>query len=474
MDLFFYLLSLSISVVASIHVILRKKDPRSALGWLAACLFVPFLGAAFYALFGTSRVRRRARRKVQKGNWRRRPLSGEGRRHTAELAEPELSGNIESLLKATRKITGQPLLAGNAVTPLHNGEGAYPRMLERIRQARTCIYLSTFIFESNRTGREFKEALAAAAERGVEVCVLIDSIGELYSFPLASSLFKGTRVKFSPFRPQSPFGRLIYINFRIHRKIMVVDGEVGFTGGMNIGDRHLIEDVPNSRASADIHFEFTGPIVQQMAELFTEDWLFATGEQLTIEPQVRSVQTSESFCRGITSGPNEENETMLFVFLSAIWKARRSIKIMTPYFVPERQLIFALKIAAIRGIQIDVLLPEKNNLWYVERASRSNFEELLECGVRLYKVPPPFFHTKFFLIDDEYLNVGSSNIDSRSFRINFEYNVEIIDTNLSSYFSRYFATQKEAAVPVTRDQIKDLPLVTKIVDSTFRLFTPYL
>ncbi len=452
------------------HALLNKRDSRSAFGWIAVCLLFPLAGPALYGVFGINRVSTRARQ-----------LSGApGPNIDAPLpASPAVApGRVPDeyrlLAKISESVSGRPLLAGDEVVPLHNGEQAFPAMLEAIEAASRRVYLATYIFESNRTGHDFVAALAAAGRRGVDVRVLIDGMGELYSWPRARRALKREGVNARRFLSLRLIPPTMRVNLRNHRKILVVDDQVGFAGGMNIGDRHLTEDPAVKDPTTDVHFRFSGPILAELEQVFIESWNFATGDRL--EPTSPSViaPAGRSLCRAIADGPNEDLDKLSTVMVGAISAARSRVAIMTPYFLPSREMISALQSAALRGVDVAVILPERNNLPFVHWATRKMLWELLLRGVGVYYQPPPFSHSKLFVVDAHYSLVGSANIDPRSLRLNFELGVEIHDPKTAVRLLAHFDEICEMSRNATLAELDGRSLPVQLRDGLFWLFSPYL
>lgn len=465
---------LALAVVSAAHALLYKRDPRAALIWIVICFALPGLGAGIYWLLGVNRIRTRART-WQEGGKGIPQLDPGAHRLGIELASPSIQAeNFAGQLTLVDSVTRRPLVPGNALQPLHNGEGAFPSMLKAIEEANSSICLSTYIFESNQTGRKFAEALVDAAKRGVEVRVLIDALGDRYTLPSIRRYFKKTPVRIERFLPPSLMGRGIFFNLRNHRKIMVVDGRQGFVGGMNIGDRHLAEDRENKRRVIGLHFALTGPAVSQLEDAFNEDWTFTTGEEVVDKPKVDPELPGNALCRGISAGPNEDFEKLYWILIGALNCARRNIRIMTPYFIPDRALISAIDAAALRGVDVEIVLPGKNNLPYVGWAMNAYLWEMLQYKTRIYYLPPPFVHSKLFVVDDYYVLVGSSNLDPRSMRLNFEFNVEVYDHSLAVYLADHFDQMKKDAHSVSLEEVDSRSLPIKLRDATAKLFSPYL
>jgi cardiolipin synthase len=265
----------------------------------------------------------------------------------------------------------------------------------------------------------------------------------------------------------------MFINLRNHRKILVVDGSEGYAGGMNIGDRYLTTNVRNRERVTDVHFKFTGPVVSQMEEIFLEDWGFCTGEYIQSLPQIPAADGG-AVCRAIADGPNEDLDKLATILLGGIVAAQQEILIMTPYFLPSREMISALQVAALRGVTVHIILPARNNLPFVHWATRNMLWQLLRHKIRIYYQPPPFAHTKLLVIDRRYGLVGSANIDPRSLRLNFEFAVEICDERFGATLAAYFEEIRKQSRETSLAEMDKRPLPIRIRDALAWLFSPYL
>ncbi len=460
------------------HALLNKRDSRAALGWIAVCLAYPIVGPLLYYLFGINRLHTRAHDLEGARHRRLKPADARSSliratRNRAELAALTAQPELAALARSSAAVTRRPLVGNNTLLPFFDGDSAYAAMLGAIAQARHSICLASYIFETNRTGRAFIDALAAAQGRGVKVRVLLDGIGELYSLPRAGRLLKRSGVKTARFVPPSLLPPSVHINLRNHRKLLVVDDHVGFTGGMNIGDRHLLHPPDHRTTTADIHFQMSGPIIDQLRQVFDEDWLFATGE----EPRHEMTQPSgngRAICRVVTDGPNEDLGKLVMIITGAVALARKRVAIMTPYFLPPSPLISALQAAALRGVDVGIILPRKSNQPLVHWATRNMLWELLQFGVRIYYQPPPFAHSKLLLIDDDYAHIGSANLDARSLRLNFELVVEVFDQRFVAILGAHFDRTRGASTEETMAGIEGRSLPVRIRDAAAWLFSPYL
>jgi cardiolipin synthase A/B len=448
------------AVAASGHALLYKRRPQSAFGWIALCFTLPLAGAALYYVFGINRVKTRARKLLT--------------RHPVEVCPTDYVGapppGFEPLGRLGHAITHLPLTTGNEVGVLHNGEQTFPAMLAAIRGATRRVFMSTYIFDTGPLGREFIAALADAAARGVDVRVLVDGIGELYSLPRAGALLRRQGVRVARFLPPRVWPPLFSVNLRNHRKILVVDGWIGFTGGANIRESYLVDD---GHRIVDLHVRLAGPVVAQIEAVFLRDWQFVTGESAAASP-THAELPGRAECRAIADGPERSHDRLTELLVGAIAAARRRVAIMTPYFLPPRELIAPLQAASLEGVDVAVILPALNNLPYVHRATRHMLWEMLERGVRFYYQPGPFVHSKLFYVDDDYAQVGSANLDPRSLRLNFEMNVEIYDRAFVAQLCAHFETVRARSTRITTQLVDGRPLRTKLVDGAAWLFSPYL
>lgn len=470
------LVHFSVMALASAHVVLTKRDNRAAIGWVGIILLTPFLGALLYFLFGVNRIQRRASRFGRRTASALKTTRGSQFMSSRDIQEA-LGATAEQLVPLAdfvHRVTHRPLLRGNHLTPLSNGDDAYQQMLAAIDSAQQSIGLCTYIFDNDEIGRIFAAALGRATQRGVEVRVLIDDVGTRYTWPTIKHHLKHAGVKYSTFLPTLIPWKLNYTNLRNHRKILVVDGRIGFTGGMNIRQGHSLTQ-PGKHPIVDTHFRVAGPVVAQLQETFVCDWQFATGEQLDGPQWFPAIeQEGDSLCRGIADGPDSNFDSISLTLLGAIACARRSITIVTPYFLPDHALITALNVADLRGVDVRVVLPERNNLRLVQWASTAQLWQILRRGVRVFLTAPPFDHTKVMLVDDAWSFVGSANWDPRSLRLNFEFNVECYDSQFALQLRALLDQKLQNAREITLADVDSRPLWMRLRDGIARLATPYL
>lgn len=468
-------LTIAASVGASVHAVVYKRDDRAAVGWVGLIWLVPLVGAILYVLLGINRIQRRAALL----------RSDSPTYHTSELealrlaaaedpGSPEAVRSMGSLPALMDRVTRRPLTLGNQVEYLTNGDEAYPAMLREIERAEQSVALSTYIFDNDRAGAMFREALVSARRRGVEVRVLIDAVGARYSWPSMVRVLRNDGIRVARFIPTLLPWRMPYMNLRNHRKLLLVDGKVGFTGGMNIRSGHLVAGKHHRRLVQDVHFRLEGPVVSHIAETFAEDWTFCTGERLDESWFPKLGEVGPVAARGVVDGPDEDFERLKWTFHGAIGCAERSVRIVTPYFVPDQALIQSLNVAALRGVAVEAILPEVNNQALVRWASTARLWQLLQQGCRVFFSPPPFDHSKLMLVDETWVLLGSANWDARSIRLNFEFNVECYDRDLAERLDRWFQGKKEAAREVDLEDLNRRPLPLRVRDGAARLLSPYL
>ena len=464
------------SVVAAVHAALYKEEVRAAIGWVAVIILVPLFGSLFYYLIGINRIRRRAVALRRERERTMLPLPP-GWLRPAEVKQI-LGGNADAagVANLVEKVTSSPLLDGNRIRPLVNGDEAFPAMLEAIDSAERSVSLMTYIFDNDRWGKRFVEALSAARARGIEVRVLIDALGSRYTRPPVTRLLRKRGVPVALFLPPRFSTVLIpSFNLRNHRKVMVVDGRIGFTGGMNIRETFVLSENPRD-PGLDLHFRVEGPVVRDLQDIFAEDWEFTTSESLWGQewfPRLSPV--GSSIARGIADGPDDDVDVLTFTLLGALASARRSIRIVTPYFLPDLPLVYALNAAAMSGLQVDVVIPEKGNLRLVTWAMWGQIKQVLQHDCRVWLSPPtPFDHSKIAVMDDYWTLFGSTNWDPRSLKLNFEFNVESYDRELARRMNDLVDSKIARSRRLTLADMEKRSFALRLRDGAARLLTPYL
>jgi cardiolipin synthase len=382
--------------------------------------------------------------------------------------------HLDPLSRLVGRATGRPLVGGNAFVPLIDGDETYPAMIRAIDGASRSVALSSYIFNDDDAGRRVVEALARAARRGLAIRVLIDDVGARYDLPTVFRLLRRNHIPAGRFMPTFTPAFAPYWNLRNHRKILVVDGRVGFTGGMNIDKDFVRADRPKN-PKQDLHFSVRGPVVADLMRTFADDWVFTTDELLGGDAWFPELEPAgEMLARGVPAGPDEANNSVRQTILGALGCARSSITIVTPYFVPDAAVVSALEVAAMSGVAVDLILPLQSNLAAVHWAATPLLGQVIEAGVRVWHTPPPFDHSKLMIVDGAWSFVGSANWDARSFRLNFEFNVECYGPEFAGTLAGIVREKLRDAEPVTREQIEGRRLLRKLRDAAAALFSPYL
>lgn len=457
------------SLAAACHALLTKHDPRSALGWTAALVFLPVIGLIVYLVFGISRPQSRAEQIMRKVAEISRQLLPPGEAVTAASLPQE-----EARILATlgRNLTSLDLCGGNEITPLHNGDEAYPAMIAAINAAKEHVFLGTYIFNYGHAARMFIDALEKAHKRGVDVRVLVDGVGQLYSWHKPVKILAEKGIKTTVFRPLRFFPPSFGINLRSHRKLLICDA-IGFTGGMNIADGDLLNwDPAKSGKIQDIQFKCQGPVVNQLRRAFLLNWGFCTNEITRLDP-ISGKGAGSCVCRVVVDGPGDDSEALNDLICGAINIARRKIRIMTPYFLPPLSLCAALKSAGQRGVDVAVILPGHNNLAYMNWATQRVLPQFLEAGVRCWYQAPPFAHTKLLAIDDFYTLIGSANLDYRSLLLNFELNMEIYDKKFNERICLFMDTMIAKGREVFLLDLQKQSLPIRLRNAASWVFSPY-
>jgi cardiolipin synthase A/B len=451
---------LALSLGVTLHALLSKRDIAATIGWIGLAWLSPFLGPALYWMFGINRVSQRAR-----------ALGfAEAPPQPPEVAQDAGDG-LAALARTGEALSGRPLLAGNALVMLHHGEEAYPRMLAAIEAAEHSIDLASYIFRDDAAGRPFIAALTAATRRGVAVRVLIDAVGGGYFGAPAYRALQRAGVPAARFMHAGLPWKMPFLNLRNHKKLLIVDGAVGFTGGLNIGGENLVRLAPRALVR-DTHFELRGPAVRQLAEAFAEDWAFTTETPPLPQPGQPDPAAGPARVRAITAGPDQDLRKIETLLLQAATCARRSILVMTPYFLPDDRLLGGLALAALRGVAVDVLVPEHSNHAYIDWAMRAHIGPLLEAGARVWLAPPPFDHSKLLVVDGAWSLVGSSNWDMRSLRLNFELNLEVYDPATAAAIAALIEARR--GQPLALEALAARTFPVRLRDAAARLALPYI
>ncbi|PRD43301.1 cardiolipin synthase [Phyllobacterium phragmitis] len=471
-------LSIIMGTVAAIHATMTKEEVRSAIGWVGVIVLSPIIGTLIYAIAGINLIRRSTLSMQRAG------MTEVERHHLAEydvtgdVVERDFGGAFAAMKILGDRVSRCKLTSGNSIDMLETGDEAYAAMLAAIKDARRSILLETYIFDKDVIGIRFADALVDAVKRGVQVRVLIDAVGARYSIPSIVGYLQKGGVPVDVFNGNIIMGlRLPYANLRTHRKILIIDGGVAFTGGMNIRAGFAAETVGDGVAG-DTHFRISGPAVADLFHTALEDWRFATGELLQGESWAVVAPDGEPgtgvLARVVPSGPDRSLEANHRMMMGAFSVAKDYIRIMSPYFLPDRELISALVTASRRGVAVDILVPGVNNLTLVDHAMTAQFDQLLRDGCRIWRATGHFNHSKLMVIDGSWAYIGSSNLDPRSLRLNFEVDVEVFDKGFAAKVDARIRAAMQGAKPVILKDLRARPFPRRLLERIIWLGSPYL
>lgn len=467
------LLSITIGGSAAVHAAMTKSDVRAAIAWVGVIIMSPLLGPMLYMIAGVNRIRH-----DHISDQRNRSLlqyttsTALTTIDIAQLAAPQFT----SLHTLSDRLSRFPLLAGNHVRILRSGDETYPAMIDAINAAENTIALETYIFDNDSQGKLFVAALARARERGVEIRVLIDAVGARYSQPAITWSLRRNGIPYALFMT-NPMGiRMPYANLRSHRKILVVDGRQGFTGGMNIRE-NFVSTIAGDKAGNDTHFMVEGPAVAQLMAIFAHDWEFTTRETLPFERWIAQEWTPPMphvAARCIHSGPDRYMASTHSLLLGAFAVAQHHIRIQSPYFLPDQVLLGAINTAARRGVLVDIVIPGQNNLRLVNYAMTAQLDQVLRSGCRVWRTAGSFNHSKLTTIDGAWTLIGSSNLDPRSLRLNFELDMEIYSRDLARKIEDLIDLEISHSEAVTLESLASIPFRKRLRNRIIWLASPYL
>ena len=460
---------LALATIPSV-LVRRSGRPLAALSWILALLAVPFGGVIVWWLLGRTHLQRPARKRKRSQ-----------RRMDAEHPEtpppaPEIPAVIRAVLpfalQGDRRWTEGvfPPVDATDVRVFANGAEAFAAMESAIVQARMEIRAVFYIWQADETGRRIADKMIERARAGVKVRILVDEVGSRAFLRQMAPSLRAAGVEVAGFLPASFRPWAPTFNFRNHRKLLLVDGHCAFTGGMNIGREYECE-------WRDQCARLSGPVLESLDAVFQEDWLFVTGESLRdLIPEGESDDTSENraLCVVIASGPDRDEHRVHDGFFLAITNARSRVWLTSPYFVPDASLLEALRAAAMRGVDVRILTPLQNDVRLVALASCSCREPLLRAGVRLFEFLPCFMHTKNLIIDDELSVIGSANVDTRSFRLNFELACFLVSRRVNERLATFFESDLRESREITRAEVEARGVFRRCLESGANLLSPLL
>lgn len=466
----FTLIGYLIALVAIVHLLSLRKHPASTLAWGWGILLFPYLGALLYWAIGADRLRRRRlRRRSGFESFRRNRR--EGRRDEALALVPPDDAALARVLARINRI---PPTAVDSLRLLHTADAFYDALIQRIAGAENHVHIQFFIWRDDDAGTRLRDALVAVARRGVKVRVLLDELGSVL---LAASHFRElveAGGEFSWFQTISPLRRRFLFNLRNHRKVQIIDGTIAFVGGMNVGREYQSLD-PKVGPWRDLQCELVGPVAVALQENFADDWFFATGRKIT-EP----CYYPEHRARGryptlvLAGGPDDPSEPMQKSIIALFNHATRRAWFTTGYFVPNGVTLVALQLCAARGVDVRLLITEKTDHPGLLRIGRSFYDELMGAGVRIFEYSQALNHTKAAVVDEDWLLVGSANLDNRSMRVNFELSTFTRHPEAAAELAARLEKDFAASTEITPEEFAKRPWYEKSAEAAFRPFAPLL
>lgn len=475
-------------IAVTLHALKRRRNASATILWIFVAWSLPLFGPLLYLAFGVDRIpakgleKKIANQQMMRQRDKRHEDSSSFIAWHFEFRSPrndiprsygeKLNCSLDAL------IPEHPLFDGNAITPLASGDEAYPQMLQAIRTARNHIHLQSFIIHRDATGRKFLDELKAKAESGVKVRLLFDRFGSTHAY--LGGMFRQYRnipnFEICGWTQANPFKRQFQINLRNHRKNLIVDGHTAFFGGVNLANENTTTG--GCKAIRDYHFKVEGPLVHELQLSFLRDWFFMTSEPfdqlLNTDHFPRMLSFGTARARLIDSGPSEAPQIATESFFDAITMAQRQILIVTPYFVPTPDILRALRSAAHRGVDVRIIVPQKNNHRYAGMASKALYEELLEAGARIYQRQPPFIHAKALVADDAVALVGTANLDVRSLELNYETTVLVEDESTIDALKLMIHEDMDRSTEITLNEWLQRPALQKLGENLCALMAPVL
>ncbi|MFZ5966710.1 MAG: cardiolipin synthase [Bacillota bacterium] len=459
-------------------IFMENKNPSKTISWLLVLFLVPVIGFIFYLFLGHNfrkkNIFKKKRRRdfeylTQVANIQRDAIKDE------QLFQDDESFIRKKLISLILNNSSTPFTINNQSKVLTNGEETFEAIFHALRKAKHHIHLEYFIIKSDRIGNRLKDILVEKAKEGVEVRVIFDSVG---SWRLSKAYIQElceAGVEICGFLPVYFPLLSRELNYRNHRKIIVIDGSVGFLGGINIGDEYL-DGSPQLGFWRDSHIQLVGEAVYSLQNIFIMDWYFVTKQQLELNQRYfpKLDYCGEQLIQIAASGPDSDWQSIMQAYFTIITSAEKRIWIDTPYLVPDESIMVALKVAALSGVDVRIILPSKPDHTTVYWASMSNIEELLQAGVKIYRYKNGFIHAKILIVDDAVASIGTANMDIRSFQINFEVNAFIYDKDIVTRMEKDFLVDFKDSEEVFLESYMKRPFLQKVKEATGRLFTPLL
>lgn len=466
--------SLAVITIAII-IFMENRHPSSTMAWILVLALVPVAGFVFYILFGQNYYKRRSFDKKK----RRDKASYAFVSKDTLPSHPELTTYTEDqllMLKLTQRMSRCPVTFNSETVVLTNGQETFSALLNELEKAKHHIHMEYYIYRDDEIGRDIQRILMDKAGAGVEVRFMYDAVGSIHLKKPFLEEMRNAGVKVAAFGPVKLRMFSNQVNYRNHRKIVVVDGSIAFMGGLNVGDEYL------SRSKTygfwrDTHMLVRGEAVQTLQMIFLQDWRYLTKEHVIGSRYFVGIapdREHKGAVQIIPSGPDQEFQTMKNLFFSMLTSAKKSIWMATPYFIPDEDIFTALKVAALSGIEVKVLFPAKPDKWIPFLASHSYFPGLIEAGVKIYEYEKGFLHSKLVIVDGEMATIGTTNMDMRSFYLNFEVNTLLVRTESVDHLIQDFERDLHSATRIQEEQFLQRKMRIRFLESAARLLSPLL
>jgi cardiolipin synthase len=453
-------------------VLVKKRDSSAAVAWCLVVILTPIAGSLLFWVFGFNYVQRRVTRKRTHGRAFR--VAHPPKRREATRGAGQADPGDHPLEAIARAVDAFPVSPGNEVMLYHDTGDAFAAILDAVRAAQHHVHLEFFIFRGDAVGRRLVNLLAEKARAGVEVRLLVDAVGSLFLSWRLFRQFRDAGGLVDTFLPVNPMRSWIQVNLRNHRKIVVIDGRVAFTGGMNIGDEYL----GRSRQFGhwrDTMLKVEGPAVAALQQVFVEDWHFASSQSLDEEPYFPEVAArGEHAVQVVDSGPDQDVNALREVHFAAILAAKKRLWIASPYFVPDTGLLDALRLARLRGVDVRLLCLLRPDHLLAFYAGRYYLGDMLAFGAQVYQYNKGMMHAKVLIVDDDWAMVGSANLDNRSLRLNFEASCVLYSRALVEELARQYERDLADSLPLDPWAFANRPFLARLMENACRLFSPVL
>lgn len=472
-----------IAILLAAHILIKKQNPQVCMGWLLAVALFPLIAAFFYITIGMNPFQQyaaRKRRSKSLAQLEKAPMAAEEIRiRNDKLLRRGNFSNFERANDWISQFTNRPIAAGNKLELLINSDVVYPRLRKAISEAKDFVLVQFYQIQADEIGLAFLDLLAERAKAGVRVYVLFDALGSITLKPAMVKHYQSLGLQMSRFLEIHPIKRRFQINWRNHRKLVVIDGKEAFVGGFNIGRIYLQGDLPEKPAWVDLLFGVKGPAIADFVRQFLEDWHFTTGKLIfEVAKEVpcldEHAETSDTLLAVVPSGPSETCAPFYSTVQNILYESKARVWIMTPYFVPDASLLHAMRVAVARGVHVRVIVPEASNHPLTDLCSSSYFSELQAYGIDLLRYQFGVCHCKVVLADDDLVFAGSSNMDYRSFFLNFETDLFIRDKTLGRSVEEFFIRIAAMSCSLKASDISARPIDRLLIRRFMRLFAPLM